>query len=283
MSDELQILTTNAASDGWVDGVPGAVSTGYQAQNTVLQALFNGLDKSSVRISGANLIVDPSGVIDDSGLPFVVSTLITLAVPSAQKLNFLKVVAGSTALERSIEFTDDRGTYDAAKNGFYNISGERILNWVVVYPSLEVFRLGDNLSSDELLIGNHVIVTKSTSQSISDNNDIVTFNTVVKDRIGEWVVNDNYFYCQENNFINCIFTATFSSGTSSNMNITINDGTNNLASVTSGDTTDGITLRAFAAIRLDIAESLVFKAVSYGASRNIISANVEVIGIQRLF
>lgn len=146
MSDELQLVTTNAASDGWVDGVPGAVSTGYQAQNTVLQALFNGLDKSSVRISGANLIVDPSGVIDDSGLPFVVQSAITLALPTTGAANwFLKVVAGSTAIERSIEFTDDRGTYDASKNGFYNTGGERVLNWCYNRFSEQLVRLPDSL------------------------------------------------------------------------------------------------------------------------------------------
>jgi hypothetical protein len=146
MADELQLVTTNAASDGWVDGVPGAVSTGYQAQNTVLQALFNGLDKSSVRISGANLIIDPSGVIDDSGLPFVVQSAITLALPTTGAANwFLKVVAGSTALERSIEFTDDRGTYDASKNGFYNTGGERVLNWCYNRFSAKLVRLPDSV------------------------------------------------------------------------------------------------------------------------------------------
>jgi hypothetical protein len=145
MSNELQLVTTNSAADGWVDGTPGAVSTGYQAQNTVLQALFNGLDKSSVRISGANLIVDPSGVIDDSGLPFVVQSAITLALPTTGAANwYLKVVAGSTALERSIEFTDNRGTYDAAKNGFYNTGGERVLNWCYNRFSAQLVRLPDS-------------------------------------------------------------------------------------------------------------------------------------------
>lgn len=146
MADELQLVTTNAASDGWVDGIPSAVSTGYQAQNTVLQALFNGLDKSSVRIDGAFLKIDPSGVIDDSGLPFVVQSAITLTLPTTGAANwFLKVVAGSTALERSIEFTDDRGTYDAAKNGFYNTGGERVLNWCYNRFSEQLVRLPDSL------------------------------------------------------------------------------------------------------------------------------------------
>jgi hypothetical protein len=100
-----------------------------------------------VRISGANLIVDPSGVIDDSGLPFVVQSAITLALPTTGAANwFLKVVAGSTALERSIEFTDDRGTYDASKNGFYNTGGERILNWVYDRLSDTLLRLPPDTS-----------------------------------------------------------------------------------------------------------------------------------------
>lgn len=142
MADELQLVSLNAVGDSWVDGVPGAVSTGYQAQNTALQALFNGLDNSSVRISGGNVIIDPSGIIDDSGLPFVVSSAITLALPTTGAAAwYLKVVAGSTPVERSIEWTDARGTYEPAKNGFYSSGGERVLNWVYDWYSGDLVRI----------------------------------------------------------------------------------------------------------------------------------------------
>ena len=145
MADELQLVSINAASDSWVDTTPGAISTGYQAQNVAMAALFNGIDKSSVRISGANCVIDPSGLIDDSGLPFVVSDTITIALPTSGASDwFLAVVAGSTSIERSIEFQDSRGTYVAAKNGFYNGDGERVLNWRYNVDTKTLIRLADS-------------------------------------------------------------------------------------------------------------------------------------------
>ena len=130
MSDELELVSENAAGDSWVDNVPSAVSTGFQNQNTATAAIFNGLDKSSCAVVGSNLIIYPSSIIDVNGLPFVVKSQITLALPTTGFNHYLKVVAGSTAILKEIEFTTDRGTYDTAKNGWYNGSGERVLNWV---------------------------------------------------------------------------------------------------------------------------------------------------------
>lgn len=155
MSDNLELVSENAAGDGYVDNVPGAVSTGYQSQNIATSAIFNGLDKSSCAVVGSNLIIYPSSIIDVNGLPFVVKTQITLALPTTGFNHYLKVVDGSTAILKEIEFTTDRGTYDTSKNGWYNGSGKRVLNWVynIISKSL-ILENGNNQQSgtdDELI------------------------------------------------------------------------------------------------------------------------------------
>lgn len=131
MSDEIAILTENEAGDGWVDSSPGEIDTGYQAQNLGFTALFNGLDNSAASVSGSNLILSPSGIIDINGMPFIIKSQITLTLPtSGVGPWFVKLIAGTTSLEKSAEFTNSRGTYDASKNGWYSASGERVLNWV---------------------------------------------------------------------------------------------------------------------------------------------------------
>ena len=82
MADNLELISDNAAGDSWVDATPSAVSTGYQSQNVAMAGLFNGLDKSSCAVVGSNLIIYPSSIIDVNGLPFVVKTQITLALPT---------------------------------------------------------------------------------------------------------------------------------------------------------------------------------------------------------
>lgn len=158
MANDLQAVTKNTALDDWIDDTPGAASTGYQSQNVVIQALFNGKENITPTISGNNLTLAVDGFIDDSGLPFEVSTLITLALPTAGAANwYLKVVSGSTALERSIEFDDDRGIYDASKNGYYTAGGERVLNWLYNRIQNKLVKIEDsgNNNGDSVALANN--------------------------------------------------------------------------------------------------------------------------------
>lgn len=188
MADEVEIITTNAAADGWVDDIPDAVSTGYQIQNTVMQAIFNGFDNTSISISGSNIIISVSGIIDDSGVPFVVKSQITLTLPTTGFNWFLKVVAGSTVLLREIEFTDDRGTYDTTKNAFYNGSGERILNWMYNEPSEELNRIRGDKPTDELKLGSYLEINTGTTQVLVDEavEKVTAFGAITTDRLKEW-------------------------------------------------------------------------------------------------
>lgn len=152
MANEVNQLTINAAGTGWVDSIPSAVSTGYQAQNTNIQAHSVGQDLSSVRVSGTSVIVDISGPIDVDGIPFSVTSPVTLT-PSSGGVQYIQIVPGATATQKSLELTTSTPVWDSAKNGLYN-SGNRVLNWVIhnTSPGLRIFPMpnsqhGNNFGS----------------------------------------------------------------------------------------------------------------------------------------
>ena len=135
MADELTILTENAAGTSWVDlSAAGAgESTSYQAQNTNINANRNGIDLSYVRYdSGTDeIVIEESGPIDDNGLPFAVGQEIRFANPGAGTW-YLRVIPGSTAVDRELEITSSKGTWDGSKNALYDSVPRRVLNWVIV-------------------------------------------------------------------------------------------------------------------------------------------------------
>ncbi len=138
MANELEILTTNQAGDGWIDNTPGQVSTGYQAQNTNIQARSLGQDLTYVRVSddGLGVTIEISGPVDDGGVPFKLSAQTTLT-PSAAGTWYIAVTAGTDALSRSLELVQGTPAYDSTE-GVLKIAGDRILNWTVTKSPLFV-------------------------------------------------------------------------------------------------------------------------------------------------
>lgn len=152
MADEIQILTTSADGSTWVDVVPNAVSTGYQAQNTNIDAIRNGEDRSSITYDSgsAEIVLSPSGVIDVNGLPFVIKTETRLPI-STDGDYYIKIIAGTGSTLRSAELSSSRGTWDASKNAFYD-SGLRVLNWLInkTGDDVTIYRLvGENQQAGE--------------------------------------------------------------------------------------------------------------------------------------
>lgn len=131
MADELEILTENAAGDGWVDSTPSAVSTGYQAQNTNIAARSLGDDKTYVRQSddGLGVTIEISGPVDDGGNPFKLTAQTTL-YPSSAGTWYISVTAGTTSLLRSLELVQGTPAYDPVE-GVLMIGTDRILNWII--------------------------------------------------------------------------------------------------------------------------------------------------------
>lgn len=129
MANEAQLLTINAAGTSWVDVVPGAVSTGYQAQNTNIEAGRVGVDATHVTASGGDAILQISGPVDVNGLAYKITSAVTLT-PGSDGTWYIKLAAG-TGGNLTPTLQAGTGTWDAGKNALYD-SGERVLNWRVV-------------------------------------------------------------------------------------------------------------------------------------------------------
>ena len=136
MANELEQTTINATGTSWVDSSPGPISTGYQAQNTNITARTVGQDLSSVSADGGDVVIAISGPIDVDGLPFSVTSEITLS-PDASGTYYIKVVDGSTTTQKSLELTTDAPVWDAAKNALYDDDDSRVLNWICLYDGTD--------------------------------------------------------------------------------------------------------------------------------------------------
>ncbi len=195
MADELGIITVNEDEDSWVDLVPDEVSTGYQAQNTNIEANRNGVDLSYVYYdSGTDeIVIDPSGPIDDNGLPFSVDSEIRFSNPGAG-IYFLRVIPGSTDLLRSLEITSSKGTWDGSKNGLYDGSNRRVLNWVLLVATgdIRVNKLIKPMEPTELVtkiidIGDWLMQTnsgKNVTHGISDISTIRRITCIIRNNSG---------------------------------------------------------------------------------------------------
>ena len=129
MANEAEILVTNEQKNGWVDHVPGKISSGYQAQNVAIQAHSMGQDLSHVTVQGDSVVVAVSGPIDDTGIPYVVKAPVTLR-PQRDGTYYIVLVPGSVNLRRTLILLQIVPVFDPIKMGLYS-NGRRVLNWVV--------------------------------------------------------------------------------------------------------------------------------------------------------
>jgi hypothetical protein len=124
MADEFEIQNNP-------DNSPGAVSTGYQRQNTNSEVSRNGIDLSIVTPGTTNgdIDIEISGGVDVNGVMYSCKTLKTLTVSAG--VYYIKLTAGSTTDYLTPVLQTGNGSLDASKNARYD-SGERILNWILV-------------------------------------------------------------------------------------------------------------------------------------------------------
>jgi len=187
MANEAEFLTINQAGNSWVDASPGAESTGYQPQNTNIEARTLGQDDTHIEVSGTNLILDPSGVIDDNGIPIVIKSQITLSTIT-DTTHYIAVVAGSSTTQRSLSIVTTAGLWDVSKNGYYE-SGVRILNWeirnvagvVTYYKRIkpesglivprDLIVGNDGSIGNDLTVGNDLIASGAISGASIDTGD----------------------------------------------------------------------------------------------------------------
>ena len=101
----LELLTTNEAKTGWIDLVPGQVSTGYQAQNAGIEAILRGRDSSFILCNEANRVtIKCSGVVDDFGQPFIAKNDYKVAIPRSNGTYLLYLApASGNPLQREVK------------------------------------------------------------------------------------------------------------------------------------------------------------------------------------
>jgi len=138
MADEVEMVTRSADGNSWVDQIPGAVSTGYQAQNTSAQAARVGMDNSWVE--GSVLQANPtyvnvmaSGPIDDKGILVTIKSSKRLDVPGYKSKHAIALKPGSTSDKRTLELVDYSSIHYSPLHNCYLTKTEnyRVLNWVI--------------------------------------------------------------------------------------------------------------------------------------------------------
>ena len=130
MSNEAEIINNP-------DSTPGAVSTGYQAQNTNLVSQRAGLDLSYVSGSGGTAVVAISGPVDVNGVLYNIKTQTILTPPSAGRYYISLQGAGPQYLTPTL--IASAGTFDPLKNARYDSSGYRVLNWIIYFDGTTVY------------------------------------------------------------------------------------------------------------------------------------------------
>jgi hypothetical protein len=111
------------------DNVPGAVSSGYQRQNTNLFVLQTGVDTTEPYDDGEGIITIPSGgIVELNGSIFKITQNVSIIKPTSSGQYFIGVEDNNDGTG-SFVLLSIPGVFDHAKNAYYN-NGKRILNWV---------------------------------------------------------------------------------------------------------------------------------------------------------
>ena len=129
----LELTTINQSGDANIDFIPGQVSTGYQAQNTISQASRSGLDtiNLSFTLGSTNTVtLGAGGVIEENGNLFTLKQDLQFSLsPDISYCFSLK--QGSSSVERDIVMLEKSSsviTWSSIKNGWYTDTGFRVLN-----------------------------------------------------------------------------------------------------------------------------------------------------------
>ena len=119
------------------DSTPGAVSTGYQLQNTNLVSQRTGIDKTYVSGGAGTVTVEISGPVDVNGVMYDVKSQTVLTPSSAGRYYITLQGAGPQYLTPTLGTS--AGTFDPLKNARYDASNYRVLNWVVYFDGTDCY------------------------------------------------------------------------------------------------------------------------------------------------
>jgi hypothetical protein len=119
------------------DSTPGAVSTGYQAQNTNIVSQRTGIDKTYVSGGVGTVTVEISGPVDVNGVLYDIKSQTVLTPASAGRYYITLQGAGPQYLTPTLGTS--AGTFDPLKNARYDASNYRVLNWVIYYDGTDCY------------------------------------------------------------------------------------------------------------------------------------------------
>lgn len=119
------------------DSTPGAVSTGYQLQNTNLVSQRTGIDKTYVSGGVGKVTIEISGPVDVNGVLYNIKSQTVLTPPSAGRYYITLQGAGPQYLTPTLGTS--AGTFDPLKNARYDSSNYRVLNWVIYFDGTDCY------------------------------------------------------------------------------------------------------------------------------------------------
>lgn len=112
------------------DNVPGAVTSGYQRQNTNMYAIQTGLDTTEPYDNGEGAITIPrGGVVELNGVMYKIADEVTLQKPNAAIAYWIAMETNDVGAATARLVTRP-GKWFPAKQGCYDNEGRRTLNWV---------------------------------------------------------------------------------------------------------------------------------------------------------
>lgn len=132
----LEKTTVSATRLSWVDNVPGAVSTGYQAQNVAAESVRVGYDSIVIEAGeSGGLRVKQGGTIDENGILYTVKSdhaIVTISGSDFYYFALKEESNGNKSVEMISQARFNDGVFVPARNAFYTSDGRRILDSFVV-------------------------------------------------------------------------------------------------------------------------------------------------------
>lgn len=161
------------------DSTPGAVSTGYQLQNTNMVAERVGDDKTVVAGGTGECTLKLSGPVDVNGTLYTINSDVTftLTTPGAY---YIHLSGTGDNLTPTIGLTTTYPhTFDADKNARYTDTGSyRVLNWVIYYDGTTAYA--------------HRIITPENTKT--ELGDLDTFEETWITSNGNWTAKRSKYY-----------------------------------------------------------------------------------------
>jgi hypothetical protein len=112
------------------DNVPGAVTTGYQRQNTNIFAIQTGIDTTEPFDNNNGIITIPAGgILDVNGVLYKIVSEINLT-KSNRNTAYWIAISDNEDGSADMELVTRPGIWNSEKQSCYTADGRRTLNWV---------------------------------------------------------------------------------------------------------------------------------------------------------